>query len=142
MAFVGINGADIYALNLQNQQQKALIEQSYRKVIPRGVVNNPVRQLERKLGQASSTGGGEASQVIYLLSHVAPVIEALDVDLSTINYSNKHKSLRINVQADSFNQVEKIRTDINAKGLLAELLSSNAVEDKFQARLLISLEGQ
>lgn len=139
MAFVSINFADIYALSLKNKQQKVLTEETFRRVIPRGVVNDPVRQLTRKLGQ-SATSSGEPSQAVYLLSNVAPVIQALGVDLSTINYSNKEKSLRINVQADSFNQVEKIRTDINAKGLLAELLSSNAIDDKFQARLRIRLE--
>ncbi|ODS24583.1 hypothetical protein AB835_03100 [Candidatus Endobugula sertula] len=55
-----------------------------------------------------------------------------------MNYSKKDRAMRLNIQADSFNIVEKLRTDINQKGLSAELLSSNAIEEKFQARLRIS----
>jgi general secretion pathway protein L len=139
LAFVSVNFADIYSLSLKSHHKKQLTEEAYRKVIPQGVVNDPVRQLARKLEQAGSSNDAP-SQVVYLLSNVAPVVQALSVDLSAINYSHKEKSLRINIQADSFNQVEKIRTDINAKGLFAELLSSNAIDNKFQARLRISVE--
>jgi type II secretory pathway component PulL len=72
-------------------------------------------------------------------SHVDPSIQKLDVDLLTINYSHKEKILRLSVQASSFNMVEKLRTDIEEKGLAAELLNSNAVDNKFQARLRISM---
>jgi general secretion pathway protein L len=139
LAFASVNFADIYSLSIKNQHKKQLTEEAYRKVIPQGVVNDPIRQLARKLEQVGSLNE-DPSRAVYLLSNVAPVVQALNVDLSAINYSHKERSLRINIQADSFNQVEKIRTDINAKGLFAELLSSNAIDNKFQARLRISVE--
>jgi type II secretory pathway component PulL len=72
-------------------------------------------------------------------SHVDPVIQKLDIDLLTINYSHKEKILRLSVQASSSNIVDKLRADIEEKGLTAELLNSNAVDNKFQARLRISM---
>lgn len=138
VAFVGVNSFDIYRLQEKNQQLRQQIEQSYRTVIPRGVVNDPVRQLRRKLSKASNTVN-EPSQAVYLLSIVAPLINQLDIDLSAVNYSNKDRQMGLNIQADSFNAVEKLRTEINNKGLNAELLSSNAIDNKYQARLRVSL---
>lgn len=139
--FLGVNFFDIYQLQQKNQQARQNIESVYRSVIPRGVVNDPIRQMRRKLNQGNATSN-EPSQAIYLLSIVAPIIKTLHVDLSAVNYSNKDRLMRLNVQADSFKAVEKLRTDIVAKGLHAELLSSNAIDQKFQARLSISAHSQ
>lgn len=139
--FLGVNFFDIYQLQKKNQQARQNIESVYRSVIPRGVVNDPIRQMRRKLNQGNVTSN-EPSQAVYLLSIVAPIIKTLNVDLSAVNYSNKDRLMRLNVQADSFKAVEKLRTDIVAKGLSAELLSSNAIDNKFQARLSISADSQ
>ena len=139
--FLIVNISGIYVLESSNDKKRQQIEKAYRSVVPQGVVNDPVRQLKRKLGQASSDNH-QASQSVYLLSLVAPAIQSLDIDLSTINYSNKEQSMRINIQAQSFNVVEQFRTQLSEKGLTAKLLSSNAVEDKFQARLNIGLEAR
>jgi general secretion pathway protein L len=140
LAFVAINLADIYSLKAKNQHYRELIEAAYRTVVPEGAMGDPVRELTRRLGQ--SVDGEGKSQAVFLLSKVAPVIQALAVDVSAINYSNKEKSLRINIQAESFNLIEKLRTEIEQKGLVAELLGSNAIDNKFQARLMISLEAR
>ena len=139
LLFVSVSLFDIYT-----SKQKILIkaketEVSYRKVIPQGVVRDPVRSLRNKLNQMAG-GDGKTSEVVRLLSYVAPAIQSLDVDLLTINYNHKEATLRLSVQANSFQVVEKLRTDIEEKGLVAELLSSNAVDNKFQARLRISME--
>lgn len=136
--FLLVNFFDIYLMNKENNRLRQEIETAYRAVIPRGVVNDPVRQLTRKLGQAGHST--DNSQAVYLLSGVASPIQSLGVNLSAINYNNKEKSLRLNIQADSFNIIEKLRTELNTKSIAAELLSSNAVDDKFQARLRVSLE--
>jgi general secretion pathway protein L len=138
--FVVINFIDIYSSQIKNQQLQEQIVSAARVIIPQGNIQaNPLRQLRSKLGQAES-GDAEPSQSVYLLSVIAPIIQALDVDLSALNYNNKEKSLRLNVQAESFNLVEKLRAEIDAKGLFVELLSSNAIDNKFQARFRVSLE--
>jgi type II secretion system protein L len=140
LAFIIINVVDVYSLQIESQQKQAQIVSAARVIIPQGNIQvNPLRQLMSKLGQTES-GDIEASQAVYLLSVVAPIIRTLDVDLSALNYSNKDKSLRLNIQAESFNLVEKLRAEIDAKGFFVELLSSNAIDDKFQARLRVSLE--
>ncbi len=136
MTFLAVNGAEIYSLTKKNQLISQQIESQYRQVIPEGIVDDPVRQLADKLGVVESAGS-EASQLVYLLSHLAPIIQSLNIDLSTINYSQKDKSLRVSIYAPAFSSVEQLRTQINAKGLFAELLSSNAIDDRFQARLRI-----
>lgn len=137
-AFVGVNSFDIYRLHQKNQLLQKNIEELTRTVIPRGVINNPVEQLRAKLRNTNNTNN-EPSQSVYLLSVVAPLIHQLDIDLSAVSYSNKDRQMGLNVQADSFNAVEKLRTEITTKGLEAELLSSNAIDDKFQARLRVKL---
>lgn len=140
--FVSVNAIDIYRLSTANNAKADAIQAEARKVIPVGnIQHNPVRQLLNKLG-STQADNSEPSQVVYLLSHIAPVIQALDINLSTINYSDKEKVMRLNIQADSFNQVEKFRTNLTSKGLYAELISSNAVDNKFQARIRVSLEAR
>jgi len=139
ITFVGVNLFAAFDLSQQNQEMKRKTEQAYRKVIPQGFVNDPVRQITRKLGQSASSID-EPSIVVFLLSKISPVIQTLEIELSGVNYSHKDQSMRINVQAESFNRLEKLRSDIVAQGLYAELLSSNAVDNKFQARLSVSKE--
>ena len=134
--FLGMNFFTLYTLQHKNQTLKNEIELVTRQVIPRGVINDPVRQLRQKLGQAASSND-QPSQVVYWLSIVAPIVKSLGVEVSAINYSHKEQELRVNIQADSFNMVEKLRVEINQQGLNAELLSSNAKDNQYQARLRI-----
>ena len=67
--------------------------------------------------------------------------DRLDVVLASVNYSDKDKSLRMSVQADSFSRIENLRNAIAEKNLNAELLSSNAIDDQYQARLRVSRES-
>jgi hypothetical protein len=137
--FLAVNFFDVYITQQKITEKAKATEVSYRQVIPEGIVRDPVKRL-RALFEKLAGGDGKSSEVVRLLSHVAPAIQLLDINLLTINYSHKEKTLRLSVQASSFNMVEKLRTDIEAKGLTAELLSSNAIDNKFQARLRISME--
>lgn len=137
--FLAVNFLSIFQSKQQTMLYQQKIEAATRQVVPEGNISNPVRLLTKKLEELS-VGNGEPSQVISLLATVAPVIQSLEVELLTINYSDKEKMLRLSVQASSFNIVEKLRADIETKGLTAELLSSNAIDDKFQARLRIHKE--
>lgn len=138
--FLGVNLIEATLLKQKNTVLLEKIQTEVRKVIPEGnIQKNPVRQLTNKLDKVDVTTN-EPSQVIILLSNLAPVIQSLNIDLSTINYSHKEKAIRLNIQAGSFGQLESVRTELKNKGLLAELLESNAVDDKFQARLRIQLE--
>lgn len=139
--FLTVNFLSIYQSTQKINVFQQNIETATRQVVTEGNMTNPVRLLTNRL-EALSVGSSEPSQVVSLLTLVAPVIQTLDVELLTINYSDKERMLRLSVQAASFNIVEKLRADMEAKGLIAELLSSNAIDNKFQARLRIRLEKQ
>lgn len=140
LCFVGVNLFEAVSLSYKNKALVEKIQSEARKAIPAGnIQKNPIRQLSSQLS-IGDVASNEPSQVIVLLSNIAPVIQSLNIDLSTVNYSHKEKAVRLNIQADSFGQLESFRTELKNKGLLAELLGSNAVEDKFQARLRIQLE--
>ncbi len=140
-AFIFVNVFDIYHMRQENLLKEAKIEQEFRKEIPRGVVNDPVRQLTAKLGDQSDVIIN-SSDVVFLLNEVAPVVNQLNVDLSTVNYSHQDQSMRIGIQVQSFGVIDQLKTQLINKGLDTELLSSNAVDDVFQARLRIAKEAR
>lgn len=141
LLFFVSNAVDIYLAQQKIAEQEQKIESLVRQVIPEGVIRDPIRSLTNKLTDVAG-GGDQASQVVSILSKIAPVIQSLDIELLTINYKHKEKTLRLSVQANTFNLVEQLRESIEKKGLRAELLSSNAIDNKFQARLRIRQEGQ
>ena len=131
--------ADIYLLKQQKAEYQADMLAAYREVIPRGPATDPVRRLKAKLGTSASVT--QSSQSVYLLSKVAPVLDELDITLTTLKYSGREQALRININAASFNGIEQFRQKVEQQGIKAELQSSNAGKEGFQARLRIALRG-
>lgn len=136
VAFVAINIFDILRLQKDYRNISQYQEQIVRQVIPKGAITDPVRLLEGKL-QSEGNRRNEPSNAVYLLSIFSPVAKTWSVDVASINYSRKDQSMTLSLQANSFNEIEQLRTQITQSGLSAELLSSNAVNDKYQARLRI-----
>lgn len=137
--FIAI-GSDIY--RFKQEQQRILMERDklYRIAIPTGPSSDPIRRLKAKL----STRPGrslEPSQSLYLLSKVAPIMQQMEVDLATLNYDHNEQVIRINVSANSFATLEQFRQSMINQGLTAELQSSNAARDGYQARFRIKLQG-
>lgn len=135
--FFAVSFADIYWLQKEQAQVQNEIVKNFRQVVPSGSVSVPVRRLKAMLG----SGGQDkkTSQSIYLLSKIAPALTQLNINLATLNYSNREQILRINIKADSFSGVEQLRQVLDKQGVTAELQSSNATEDGYQARLKISI---
>ena len=131
--------ADIYLLKQQQERYRDDMLVAYREVIPRGPATDPVRRLRSKLGSGAATS--QSSQSVYLLSRVAPILDKLDISLTTVKYSNREQALRITINAASFNGIEQFRQQIEQQGVSAELQSSNAAKEGFQARLRIALRG-
>jgi general secretion pathway protein L len=135
--FFVANFADIYWLQKEQVHIQNEIVESFRQVVPSGSASVPVRRLNAMLG--SSEQDKESSRSIYLLSKIAPVLTRLNIDLTTVNYSNREQVLRINIKANSFSGVEQLRQALGERGVAAELQSSNATDNGFQARLKISM---
>lgn len=130
--------ADIYLMKKQRAVYQEEILSAFRTVVPRGAATDPVKRLKSMLG--STSNARESSQVVYLLSKVAPALDQLKINLTTLNYSNREQALRINIKANTFNGVEQFRQQLDQQGVNAELQSSSAVGEGFQARLKIALK--
>lgn len=137
VVFFAATFTDIYLIKSQQDQYQEDILSAYREVAPRGPATDPVRRLKSMLG--SNNASTKSSQSVFLLSKVAPVLEQLKINLTTLNYSNREQTLRINIEADSFNSVEQFRQQLEKAGVKADLQTSQATNDGFRARLQVAM---
>jgi general secretion pathway protein L len=128
---------DIYYLQQKQANVQDEIVDNFRKVVPSGSASVPVRRLKAML--ISGDSYQQSSQATYLLSKMAPALEKLNIDLTSLNYSNREQVLRLNIKISAFSVVEQLRQNLEKQGVIAELQNSNATDDGFQARLRVSL---
>jgi len=57
--------------------------------------------------------------------------------LGSINYNDRGGDMRMNIVADDFQSVERVRSGINAAGLVATMESSSAQSDGVRARIRV-----
>jgi len=128
--------ADYQSLKRENLALRAAVEQSYRSAYPRGAMVDPEKQLRRQL--ATMRGGKQSSGFMVLLEKTGAVIHAQPgTSIASINYNESGGDMRLNIVAEDFESVEKIRAGINAAGLEAVMESSSAQADGVRARLRI-----
>lgn len=139
--FLAVTAVDIISLQKQREQNQLALMESFRSVIPSGPTQGAVRRLQARLGTGSNEAN-EPSNSVYLLAQIAPILSNLSIEMDTLNYSYRDQSLRVNVKAKSFNDIEQLRQRLGGQGVQAELQSSNAVDEGFQARLLIRLASE
>ena len=139
--FIAVTAVDIMSLQKQNEQNQLAMTQAFRTVIPSGPTQGAVRRLQARLGTGGAVSN-EPSNSVFLLSKIAPILSNLSIEMDTLNYSYRDQALRVNVKAKSFNDIEQLRQQLDRQGVRAELQSSNAVDEGFQARLLIQLAGE
>ena len=136
LAFIAVNLLEVFQLKDRQQVVKQQIEQRYRQAVPQGVIVDPVKQLQRKLGATGTDVG--TSQAMYLISKVAPAIEEQDIGIGTLTYNNNDKELRLTIEAKTFGVIETLRKTLQNSGLDAQLKRSDSSEDTVRARLHIS----
>ena len=85
--FFVTNFIDIYYLQKNQGNVQDEIVENFRKVAPSGSASVPVRRLKAML--VSADNNQKSSQVTYLLSKIAPLLTKLNIDLTTLNYSNR-----------------------------------------------------
>lgn len=141
VAAFAVNIFEGYHFQSQQQQLKEKISEQYRTVIPRGPMGrDPVGNLKKELGVAPTKS--DPSQVVYMLSEVAPLLKAQSVDVQRISYNSNTRALLISIEADAFNVIEQVRQEIEKAGLSAESRGSSSKGDKYQARLSIVQKGK
>jgi general secretion pathway protein L len=131
-----VAGVQHYRLQKDNLALRQQVEQIYRSVVPAGAVVEPERQLRRKV---EAIRGGQGGAVMPLLQSLGSAIAATQgVSIQSLNYVEKQHELRLNIIAPSFRDVEALRTAIEAGGLQAQLIGSNADGEKTRAQLRVA----
>ena len=124
-----------YQLENKNLELRRAIEQAYRTAVPRGAIVDPEKQLRRKV---SSMQGGSGDGFVKLLSTIANATQSVSgFEIQNLNYTEKQNEVRLTVLANSFNDVEKVRSQLQRQGLQAELTGSSSEAGKTRARLRI-----
>lgn len=133
---LAVGGVQHYRLNKQNIALRQQIEEVYRSVEPRGVVNDPELQLRRKVQALKEREGGAA---MPLLQQVGDALKSVDgISVQNLTYSERQGELRVSLSASAFKDVEAVRAVIANKGLNAQLVGSNTDGDKTRAQLRIT----
>lgn len=131
-----VSGVQHHRLSQQNIALRQQLEEVYRSVEPRGVVNDPELQLRRKLQTLQKQQGGA---VLPLLQQVGGVLQSVDgVALQNLTYSEHQGELRVSMSAKAFKDVEAVRSAIANTGLTAQLVGSNTDGDKTRAQLRVT----
>ncbi|MBA4693302.1 MAG: type II secretion system protein GspL [Congregibacter sp.] len=133
----GVSVADYQSLKGQNLQLRQAVQDSYRRVNPRGAVVDVEKQLDRQL---TELGAGSQQRVFTpVLVRLLSAADAVpDITLTSVNFSGA-RDIRVNLLAPDFQSVEQVRDQLGQRGLDAELESSNARRDGVVARLRVEI---
>ena len=124
-----------YRLDAKNLKLRSQIEAAYRSAIPKGAVINPEKQLKRKV---AALQGGNGEGFVHLLAKVAAITHTVPgFTLQSMNYSENQSEMRLTVLANSFKEVESVRSQLQQQGVQAELTGSSSEGGKTRARLRI-----
>ncbi|MGM8225390.1 type II secretion system protein GspL [Cellvibrio sp. ARAG 10.3] len=135
--YIGVLLYHIHVLKDENLEIRRQIESVYRTVVPQGALVDAEKQLTGMARGLQPTG--QSASAMELISQVLPPLSGNDsIILRSIQYSADTSEINLNLQANAFNSIEQVRTNIEQKGLKAELLSSSAQGEIFSARLKIS----
>lgn len=137
MIYVGVTVYQVNILEAENIEIRREIESVYRSVAGPGNLVDAERQLRQQLSELQPAGAG--GQVTPFLGDLFPALaESGGVTLSAISYASRSGELSLNVRAETFNAIESLRTDIQERGLQAELLSASAQGSSHTARLKVT----
>ena len=140
-ALIGQAWWQVGLLEARNLEYRQAIEKTYREAFPNSRVVNPRRQMEARLGELQGGGGSAGSNMLALLSSLSTEPEASSLQISAVNYEARAAELRIDILADNFQQVEKLRSALRARGVSAELQNSSASGNKVRAKLALKEMG-
>jgi len=118
-----------------NLELRSAIQDTYRKANPRGAVVDVEKQLDRQI--AEYAGGEGIAAFTPRLVDVVTATLAHEGRVTSVNYSSGQ--LRLNLTANNFAAVERIRQQLEQAGLTATLETSNARGDEVRARLRVEV---
>ena len=131
----GASAVDYVNMKREDVRLRQAVQQSYRRVNPKGAVVDVEKQLNRQLAEMGAVGthGAFTPVLVELLSALA---EVGDIELTSVNYTGG-KDMRVNFSAPDFQTVERVRLALEARSFNAELENSNARKEGVVARLRV-----
>lgn len=137
LVYIGSVVMEVRYLEAENLESRRELERVYREAAGPGAMVDPERQLRQALSELDPGSSGRA--VLPFLADLFPAMEeASGAQLNAISYSARDYELNLNVRAGTFNDIERLRSAINQRGLQAELLSASAQGESHSARLKVS----
>ncbi len=131
----GVSVVDYVSLKKADLRLREAIQQSYRRVNPKGAVVDVEKQLDRQLADLGAAGVQSAFTPV-LVQLIAALTEVGDIELTSVNYTGG-KEVRVNFSAPDFQAVERVRVALEARSYRAELENSNARKEGVVARLRV-----
>tara|TARA_A100001388_G_C28437578_1_gene342581 strand:- start:27 stop:461 length:435 start_codon:yes stop_codon:yes gene_type:complete len=133
----GLSVADYQTLKAEDLQLRQAIQDSYRRINPRGAVVDVEKQLNRQLAELGAGAQHRAfTPVLVMLLGAAGAVP--EITLTSVNFSGG-REIRVNLSAPSFQSVEQVREQLGQRSLQASLESSNARGDGVVARLRVEI---
>ena len=133
----GLSVADYQTLKAEDLQLRQAIQDSYRRINPRGAVVDVEKQLNRQLAELGAGAQHRAfTPVLVTLLGAAGAVP--EITLTSVNFSGG-REIRVNLSAPSFQSVEQVREQLGQRSLQASLESSNARGDGVVARLRVGI---
>lgn len=128
--------------NFQMQRQIDHLDQQmlslYKEVFPHSrKIPDPVRQMRAKLNQQEASNSGE---LLPWLAETAPLLEKHKIELTNLRFDQKKNSLRLQLTAPDFTQMEQLNTALQSKGMKSQL--GTLVRNKDSVSGLLTLGGR
>ena len=133
----GVSTVDYVSLKKEDLRLREAIQQSYRRVNPKGAVVDVEKQLNRQLAEMGAVGAQSAFTPV-LVELLSALGEVGDIELTSVNYTGG-KELRVNFSAPDFQAVERVRLALETGSFRAELENSNAHNEGVVARLRVEV---
>ena len=116
----------------------ATINEVYKRAVPNGRPGDAEGRLE-KLVKNMKGGTRASSNLMVLLAGVSENLRGGgSIFMSSFRYNSDEGELMLNIEADSFGDLENLRTGVEKKGFTAELMRVEAKGDKQSARMKVA----
>jgi general secretion pathway protein L len=134
--FLLVNFLHVQQLKSAQAEMQKDIESAFRSVVPRGAMVDPLRQLKAKMKGLSTVA--EGSESVWLISLVSPHLQAAGkVKLQGFQYNHERNELRLNVQAPTFNDIERLRAALDGGKVKSTLMNASAQAGVHSARIKV-----
>lgn len=132
---VGFNLAQAWYLERQGDAYSAESQALYRELFPEDTrIVNLRAQFAEHLAQGAASGSG---QFLHLLDQVAGPLQAPNLTLIQLDYSENRGDLALQVRASDFAELEQLRQRLSEAGLAVQMGSASREEGGVTARVVI-----